>query len=85
MAKKKGLDVSGGVVKPGCSTAKPKTAAQPKAEKKDTSVKKAKGVKPDGSAKVPHAKSAYQCFCAAERGAAMITVEALNAIACAAS
>ena len=75
MAKKKGLAVAGGVDKPGCGAAKPKTAAKPKVEKKDKGVKKVKVDKKDGSAKPPHAKSAYQFFCAAERGALVTAVD----------
>jgi hypothetical protein len=75
VAKKKGLAVAGGVDKPGCGTAKQKPAAKPKVEKKDKSVKKVKVDKKDGGAKPPHAKSAYQFFCAAERGALISAVE----------
>jgi hypothetical protein len=75
VAKKKGLTVAGGVDKPGSGTAKQKTAAKPKVEKKDKSVKKARVDKKDGGAKPPHAKSAYQFFCAAERGALVTAVD----------
>lgn len=75
MAKKKGLAVAGGVDKSGCGTAKQMPAAKPKVEKKDKSMKKAKVDKKDGGPKPPHAKSAYQFFCAAERGAIIHAVK----------
>ena len=75
VAKKKGLAVAGGADKPGCGAVKQKPAAKSKIVKKDKSEKKAKVDKKDGGAKPPYAKSAYQFFCAAERGALITAVE----------
>jgi hypothetical protein len=68
LPKKKALKVSGGVSKPVSGAAEPKTATKPKVGRKDSVKKGKQGKKTDGT-KAQHAKSAYQCFCAAKRGA----------------